>query len=242
MGTKQGSDRASDRASGRASKKPPAAALKRDPAYRAAVLDVLGVIAYSELSAFARMAADARLAPDLNANVALSRMAVAELEHFGLLEARLAKLGIDPAEAMAPFVEVVDTFHEQTAPSDWLEGLVKVYVGDGIARDFYGEIASFLDASTEGLVREAVTAILAEDYIVGAVRAAIEKDPTVKGRLALWARRLVGEALTQAHGVARDRDQLTNLVAAGDDPDAVAKIFVRITQAHGARVAALGLD
>ena len=224
------------------SPKPAAAAVKSDPIYRAAVLDVLGVIAYSELSAFARMAADARLAPDLNACVALSRMAVAELEHYGLLEARLAKLGVDPAAAMAPFVEVVDNFHEQTAPSDWFEGLVKVYVGDGIARDFYGEIAAFLDTSTAALVRQAVSAIVAEDYIVTAIHEAIEKDPTVKGRLALWARRLVGEALTQAHGVARDRNQLADLVAAGDDPDAVAKMFVRITQAHSARVAALGLD
>lgn len=224
------------------SPKPSANAVKNDPTYRAAVLDVLGVIAYSELSAFARMAADARLAPDLNACVALSRMAVSELEHFGLLEARLTKLGVDPAEAMAPFVEVVDNFHEQTAPSDWLEGLVKVYVGDGIARDFYGEIAAFLDTSTAALVREAVTAIVAEDYIVAAVRAAIEEDPTVKGRLALWARRLVGEALTQAHGVARDRNQLSDLVAKGDDPEAITKMFVRITQAHSARVADLGLD
>ena len=34
-----------------------------DPAYRAAVVDLLGVLAYGELSAFVRLAADAALAP-----------------------------------------------------------------------------------------------------------------------------------------------------------------------------------
>ena len=28
---------------------------------------------------------------------------------------------------------------------DWLEGLVKAYVGDGIAPDFYREIATYVD-------------------------------------------------------------------------------------------------
>ena len=35
--------------------------------------------------------------------------------------------------AMAPFVSALDEFHDLTAPSDWLEGLVKAFVGDGIA-------------------------------------------------------------------------------------------------------------
>ena len=34
----------------------------------------------------------------------------------------------------------LEAFHERTAPGDWLEGLVKAYVGDGIAEDFYREV------------------------------------------------------------------------------------------------------
>ena len=34
-----------------------------DPEYRAAVIDLLGVLAYGELSAFVRLAADAALGP-----------------------------------------------------------------------------------------------------------------------------------------------------------------------------------
>ena len=50
-------------------------------------------------------------------------------------------MGVDPEEAMAPFVAPIDAFHERTRPTGWLEGLVKAYVGDGIATDFYREIS-----------------------------------------------------------------------------------------------------
>ncbi len=46
-----------------------------DPAYRGAVVDLLGVIAYGEISAFERLAEDAKLAPTLQDKVALARMA-----------------------------------------------------------------------------------------------------------------------------------------------------------------------
>ena len=55
--------------------------------------------------------------------------------------------------AMAPFVEAFDAFHARTASSDWLEGLVTAYVGDGLAADFYTEIAAFLDADTRTVDR-----------------------------------------------------------------------------------------
>ncbi len=42
------------------------------------------------------------------------------------------------------------------------------------------------------------------EFVIARVREAIEADPRVAGRLALWARRLVGEALGQAQRVAAD--------------------------------------
>jgi hypothetical protein len=213
----------------------------KDEGYKQAVVDVLGVIAYGELSGFARMAADAQTAPHLADTAAISRLAAVELEHFGLLEDRLIELGVEPADAMAPFVAAIDNFHQQTAPADWLEALVKVHVGDGIVTDFYGEIAQFLDDETAKLVRQAVESVDTTDYIVQTVRAAIEEDSTVKGRLALWARRLVGEALTQAQRVAVDRVQLGRLIGGESDLTEITKMLARITESHSARVNALGL-
>ena len=46
----------------------------------------------------------------------------------------------------------IDLFHAHTAPPDWFEGLIKAYVGDGLADDFYREIAAYLDPDTRDLV------------------------------------------------------------------------------------------
>ncbi|WP_396230907.1 ferritin-like fold-containing protein, partial [Frankia sp. EI5c] len=110
-----------------------------------ALVDLLGLLALGELTAFERMATDARMAPTLADKIALGRMAAAEFAHFEAIEGELTRLGVDLEQAMAPFVSALTAFHNLTAPSDWLESLVKAYVGDGIATDFYREIAGRLE-------------------------------------------------------------------------------------------------
>ncbi|HSV66138.1 MAG TPA: ferritin-like fold-containing protein [Mycobacteriales bacterium] len=210
---------------------------------RQAVIDLLGVLAYGELMAFDRMAADSRLAPTLAGRAALARIAAAEMGHFDRLVARLRELGADPEEAMTPFMAPLDAFHQQTAPATWLEGLVKAYVGDGFAADFYREIAAFLDEPVRRLVLESLADTGQADFAVREVRAAIRTDPAVAGRLALWARRLIGEALSQAQHVAAERDALAELIIEGSgDLSGVLALLKRITQAHSARMSALGLS
>src|ERR1035438_3194506 len=63
-----------------------------DPTYRAAVIDLLGALAYGELTAFSRLAADAEMAPNQPAKAALARVAVAEVHHYEALTARLTAL------------------------------------------------------------------------------------------------------------------------------------------------------
>lgn len=218
-----------------------------DPTYRAAVVDLLGAIAYGEISAFERLAEDAKLAPSLPDKVALVAMASAEFAHVTRLRERLEKLGADPFEAMAPFQEGFDAFHEHTAPSDWFEGLVKAYVGDGLARDFYREIAAFLDVETRDLIIDSLEDDVHAEFVVGRVREAIQRDPRLGGRLALWGRRLMGEALSQAQRVAAERDALTALLAggvdrAGMDLAALGRMFNRLTERHAHRMTELGLD
>ncbi len=218
-----------------------------DPAYRAAAVDLLGVLAYGELSAFERVAEDAKLAPTLDDKAALAAMASTEFSHFKLLRDRLVALGADPMDAMRPFQKPLDAFHDQTRPSDWLEGLVKAYVGDGLANDFYREVAAFVDADTRALVMEVFRDSGQADFVVSRIRSAIEKDPKVAGRLALWGRRLVGEALSQAQRIAADRDSLTALLTGtvdrpGLDLAAIGRMFTRLTEAHTRRMNALGLQ
>ena len=218
-----------------------------DPAYVAAVVDLLGAIAYGELTAFEHLAEDAASAPTLQDKVALAAMASAEFGHLGRLNERLEALGADPFEAMAPFQAPIDAFHEHTAPKDWLESLVKAYVGDGLARDFYREIAALLDVGTRDLILESLDSTAHSEFVVEHVRRAIEDDHRVGGRLALWGRRLMGEALSQAQRVAADRDALTALLAGGVDRPgmdlaALGRMFNRLTERHAQRMTELGLS
>ena len=218
-----------------------------DPVYREAVVDLLGAIAYGELSAFDRLAEDARLAPTTADKVALSSMAATELSHLVGLQERISELGGDPYGAMEPFREAIDAFHAHTAPADWYEGLVKAYVGDGLASDFYREVAAYLDPETRTLVTDSLADTGQSAFVVERVRAAIEVDHRVGGRLALWGRRLMGEALIQAQRIAAERDAMTALLAGGVDRPgldlaAIGRMFTRLTERHAERMAELGLE
>jgi hypothetical protein len=218
-----------------------------DPVYLAAVVDLLGAIAYGEISAFERLSEDAKMAPTLQDKAELARMATTEFAHFEALRARLGEVGADPFAAMADFVAPFEAFHKRTTPADWLEGLVKAYVGDGLAADFYREIAAFLDADTRAIILESLQDAGQSVFVVDRVRSAIEADHRVGGRLALWGRRLMGEALSQAQRVAADRDALSALLSGGVDRPAldlaaIGRLFTRLTENHSARMEKLGLS
>lgn len=218
-----------------------------DPQYGAGVIDLLGALGLGELTAFQRLAADAELAPTLADQAALAGMAVAEFHHFERIRNRLATMGVSMDEAMEPFREPYLAFHANTAPSSWLEGLVKAYVGDQIGTDFYREIAAALDDGTRSLVMEVLADAGHADFVVERVRSAVAEDSSVAGRLALWGRRLVGEALAQAQRVAADRPALAAIVVRGAEPASMelaelGRVFARLTENHAKRMARLGLS
>lgn len=218
------------------------------------VLDLLGLLAYAELVAFFRLAEDAAMAPSLADKAELGRMAVAEFSHFERIRTELERLGTSAEAAMEPFRAPLDAFHVRTAPTDWLEGLVKAYVGDGFAADFYRAAAEVLDPGPRALVLDVLADTGHAQFAVERVRGAIQADPRVAGRLALWARRLVGEALSEAQRVAAERPALAMLLVARRDGQQVGdeaaqasqlgeivRMFARLTDAHAQRMDALGL-
>jgi hypothetical protein len=143
---------------------------------------------------------------------------------------------------MEPFRVAIDAFHERTAPSDWLEGLVKAYVGEGIGADFYREVSAFVGSDIHALVSDVVRDEGQAGVVVREVKAAMEIDPRVAGRLALYGRRMVGEALSQAQRVAADREPLASLlIGPKADLTALVAMFGRLTEAHSRRMARLGL-
>ena len=243
----------------------PVSALENDATYRAAVIDLLGLLAYGELEAFERLAADSALAPIIDDMGALAGHAAAEQRHYELLRNRLKDLGADPTAAMSPFVTAINEFHARTVPSDWLERLVKAVVGDGIGADFYREISRFVDADTRAIINQVMSDTGHSDYAMAKVRAAVQADPAVAGRLALLARRLLGEAVTQAQHVIAERETLDALFmpnvagapattsattsdssasatpAATLDLAEIRNVIERLTDKHYQRMFALGL-
>lgn len=213
-----------------------------DPAYRAAITDLLGVLAYGELTAFTRMAADSDLAPTLRLKADLAGLAAAEYRQFANLLERMREMGVDPEQAMTPFVATFAAYHDRTAPKGWLEGLLKAYVGDGIAKDFYREMAGLVDEQTQAVMNHALEDGGESEFVVAVIRDAIRADPTAAGRLALWGRRLLGEALSHGQEVAATRTAMSTLLVGGDhDLMEVGAMFTRLTEKHRERMARLGL-
>jgi len=213
----------------------------------AAVVDLLGLMACAELLAFERLAHDATLAPTMEDKAEVARMAVAEFNHFTMLRDRLADLGVEPGAAMAPFAEDLAAFHRRTAAGNWLEGLVKAFVGDGLAAHFYREIAVHLDPATRDLVLRVLADTGHSQFATDRVRAAIAADRRVAGPLALWGRRLVGEVMAQAQQIAVEREGLTALIVGGTDRPGLdlaelGAMLERLTAGHQERMAALGLE
>lgn len=214
-----------------------------DPTYRAAVVDLLGVLAYGELTAFIRMAVDSDDAPTLALKSALAGLANTEYVQYSLLVDHMTARGIDAEAAMAPFLVPFAVYHERTRPRGWVEGLVKAYVGDGIAKDFYREMSVFVDDDTREVMASALDDAGEAEFVVSVVRSALKTDRTAGGRLALWGRRLLGEALSQAQAVAVERDAMSALlVGGGVDLGEVGRMFTRLTDNHQARMARLGLS
>src|SRR5260370_9096800 len=104
-------------------------------------------------------------------------------------------------------------------------------------------VGGVLDQSTQVLVLEVLADSGHSQFAIDRVREAVAANPAVAGRLALWARRLVGEALSQAQRVAADREPLPRLLAGGSAAPLgeIARFFAPLTYAPPSRMSALGL-
>lgn len=217
-----------------------------DPDYVAGAVDLLGVLAYEELTTYQALSVHAYSAPTLADRIALCRYAVAGFAHLARFEDRIRELGPSLAEAMEPFAATIDDLNRRTPSETWLEGLVKASVTAGIVADFYGELARLVDPRTRAVVEAAVVAKADNDYLVEAVRAAVEPGSKEASRLSLWGRRLVGEALTLAQQVAADREGMALLLVGtverpGADLGEIGEILRRVTNRHTERMTRMGL-
>ncbi len=208
----------------------------------AGVNELFAVLAYGEIAAFYRLTDEARMAPNLRGRISMASMAAAEMGHYELLRDALESRGVDVVAAMSKYVSALENYHRLTMPSTWLEALVKTYVGDALAADLYLEIADNLPDEIADVVRAALAETGHSQFVVAEVRAAVTASGKQRSRLALWSRRLFGEAITQTQYVLADHDELVDLVLSGAGGlGQLNAFFDRLQQTHDRRMHELGL-
>lgn len=119
---------------------------------------------------------------------------------------------------------------------------MKTYVGDALAADLYLQIAGGLPDEVADVVRAALAETGHSQFVIAEVRAAVTTSGKQRSRLALWSRRLLGEAITQAQFLLADHDELVDLVIAGTGGlSQLGTFFERLQQTHDKRMSELGL-
>lgn len=214
----------------------------RVPADHPGINELFAVLAYGEVAAFYRLTEEAKMAPNLHGRINMASMAAAEMGHYELVHDALEKRGVDVVSAMSRYATALEDYHRLTMPSTWLEALVKAYIGDALAADFYLEIADVLPDEVADVVRAVLSETGHSQFVVAEVRAAVTASDVYRSRLALWSRRLLGEAITQAQYVLADHDELVDLVMSGTEGlSHMAEFFERLQRTHTDRVQQLGL-
>ena len=211
------------------------------PADHPGVNELFSLLAYGEVAAFYRLTDEARMAPDLGGRINMARMAAAEMGHYDLVRDTLVARGVDVLAAMARYAPALEQYHRLTMPSTWLEALVKTYVGDAMAADLYRAIAGSLPDEVADVVRAVLAETGHSQFVVAEVRSAVTASSRQRSRLALWSRRLLGEAITQAQYVMADHDELVDLVLVGGGLGQLTDFFDRLQRTHDERMQQLGL-
>lgn len=195
-----------------------------------------------EYAAVQRFIDDAALAPGTADRVAMMRVMAEEVGHLDELSARVRAGGGDPVAAIDRHIGVFDRYHHTTQPRNWLEVLVKLYIGDGLVADFSAELRSTLPDSAREVLRLAASDPTSMDWARDQVRAAVAADPAAADPLTLWGRRLLGEAITHMQWVLAEDPEVTDLLFTGRGSIAnVANFFEAMAQRHGERMADLSL-
>lgn len=210
-------------------------------------LDLLGLIAYTELASFTRLASDAATAPTIDQQLRLVRLAGAAHQRRERILAHITELGGDPDPQMLAFVGTFDDYDARTEPGTWWEGVLKGYVGSGVVDDFCRIAVQGLDSRTRAVVTQVLDENRNAELSVELLGDAARADEVLASRLALWGRRLVGEALGLVQHLLSERPSLGRLVVSGAAQVAggavadQAWLFSQLTAEHTRRMGRLGL-
>ena len=212
----------------------------------------LGQLAYLQLSNFEIITAALKYSPNTQFKAELSEAASRSFDKYRQLSKKLVELGADPAEQMNPFKERIAIFHSNTSGLDWYEVVIKVYLTSGLLDDFYARLATGLSDDLQTEVQRALRDTAFEKFAKRVLSEAVENDPVLGSRLALWGRRLMGDVLLELRA-AFDNRKLAHVpkskVLTVEEENAVnleaysklEPLISELTGAHSLRMSELGL-
>lgn len=210
-------------------------------------LELLGFIAYTELTTFTRLAGVAATAPTPGHHLRLVRLAGDALDRMERILARVGELGGDGDAQLLAFDGTFDDYNARTVPGTWWESLLKGYVGSGVADDFCRIAVDGLDAETRVLVQGVLDDNRNAEVSITVLADAAGADAVLASRLALWGRRLVGESLGLVQTMLVQHEALGRLVVdgarlrTGEVEADQGWVFSQLTAEHTRRMGRLGL-
>lgn len=202
------------------------------------VAQILAALSFGEQLARRRAEENVALAPDSRTRRHQEHVAERERENASLLGARVEEVGSkDLEEAFRPFLEA---FFEHTDPGDWLEAQTWHYVGDALVRDFADSLMPALDRVSAEVTRRALAERdEQESFALDEITRLVTEDPSAAERVAVYARRVIGEALTQTRRALNETGALRTLL--GSD-EVEKRVLLNLLQRHRERLDRLGID
>lgn len=194
----------------------------------------LAQAAYIQLSLFEDLSRLVALAPTIAGKESLSRASAISLERYHALSDEIRRHGGEPSEAMAPYTSGVDSFQRVTQGADFYESLMTSHITAGILDDFFARLALGLPDHDASRIA-AIYGPTHEQILAEQLRVGIEADPRRAARLAMWGRRLVGDAMLVA------RAALATPPSSQKDEARIEPVFTELIAAHTRRMDALGL-
>jgi hypothetical protein len=202
------------------------------------VAELLAALSYGERLAERRASEGAALAADARGRQHQADVASREGQAADLLEARLGELGsLDMQRAFAPFF---DAFFEHTRPDDWVELQAFHYVGDAMVADFAEVVMPVLDPVSAEVVRRTISNREEQEaFALDELTRALERDPGAADRVAIYARRVIGEALNQTRRAVTATTVLRQLLG-GQELEK--RLLLDLLDRHRRRLDRLGIE
>jgi hypothetical protein len=204
----------------------------------AAIAELMAALSVGERQAERRARDNVRLAPD-TARAGRQR-AVAERERHNadILEARVRELG--SAELAERFEPYFAAFMEGTVPADWLEAQTFHYIGDALVSDFADALTPLLDTVSAELIRATLADRADQDaFALDEITSGIDGRPGETDRVASYARRVIGEALTHTRRALDESRVLRTLLG---DQEGEKRLLLDMLDRHRARLDQLGIE